>query len=382
MSVSNLPSTKLDFPRETETSAPHLSAVIDVLRFPLISLVVLYHAFTCSITLPPGAFDWHQPVTDFVYWSLLHDAVARSAVPLFFALSGYLYFRNGVLGWSTWWNKTKTRFFRLWIPLWTWAGLHLLLLSLLLLAGSANQVARTVFLTPHPLGWWLDGFLGLSSVSGPHFLHAGWFVRDLFFVGLLSPLWQAVLCRKWLLFPALSLLFVLYLTVFAPLPFLGSRAMFFFCLGAAYAIHRRDFAADAEKIALPCAFLWAVGFVVRLFKPVPVLPAVTTALLIPVLVAGASRAVRRGWLKPAPVLAASAFFVYFGHVSLWFRIPKDALLTSLFIPYSDGACLAFIVLNWIMGTFLPVAAFLFLRRFAPATLVLLVGQKPHARIPC
>ena len=48
-------------------TALHLSAVIDVLRFPLISLVVLYHAFKCTVTSPEGAFDYHQPVTDFVY---------------------------------------------------------------------------------------------------------------------------------------------------------------------------------------------------------------------------------------------------------------------------------------------------------------------------
>ena len=109
----------------------HLSAVIDVLRFPLISLVVLYHAFNCSVSLPPGAYDWHQPVTDFIYWKLLHDAIAGSAVPLFFALSGYLYFLHMDHGWKSWWRKTRNRFFRLWIPLWTWASLSLLFLGLL-----------------------------------------------------------------------------------------------------------------------------------------------------------------------------------------------------------------------------------------------------------
>ena len=357
----------------------HLSAVIDALRFPLISLVVLYHAFNCSVSLPPGAYDWHQPVTDFIYWKLLHDAIARSAVPLFFALSGYLYFLRMDNGWKSWWRKTRNRFFRLWIPLWTWASLSLLFLGLLYVFGLPNLQAKNLFGIKHPFVWWLDGFLGLKTVSGPHFFSAGWFVRDLFFVGLLSPLWGILLRRTVLALVTLSILYGLYLTVFAPLPFLGSRAMFFFCFGAAYAIHRRDFAVDAEKSALPCAILWCLGFVVGLFAQIPFLPSLTTTFLIPVLVALASRGIRRNWIRPVSTLAASAFFVYFCHDSICFRVPFDMLRMHLFVPYGDWPCLWSILLNWLGGTFLTAGIFLVLYRFSPLALTLLCGIRRHKR---
>lgn len=357
--------------------AAHMSAVIDVLRFPLISLVVLYHAFNCSVTLPPGSYDWHQPVTDFIYWKLLHDAIARSAVPLFFALSGYLHFLRPGRPSQSWWTKLRKRFSRLWIPLWTWAGLALLFLGILYAMGLPNAGAQDIFGKSHLLSWWVDGFLGLKNVSGPHFFFAGWFVRDLFFVGLLSPLWHILLKHRVSAILTLSALYMLYLTVFAPLPFLGSRAMFFFCLGSAYAIHHRDFAADAEKAAGPCLLLWGSGFAIGLFARVPFLPALTTTFLIPVLVAVGSWGVRRHWLRPVPWLAESAFFVYFCHESLWLRVPWDMIRMHLFIPYGDWACLWSILLNWVGGSILPLVAFFGLRRFIPGTLVLLCGLPPH-----
>lgn len=352
----------------------HVSRVIDVLRFPLIALVVFFHAFTCTVTLPAGAYDWHQPVTDFVYWKLLHDSVATAAVPLFFALSGYLYFAGAAgFGWAVWRKKTVARVCRLWIPLVTWAGLALLFYAVLHVCGGQNETAKDLFGRPHPVWWWVDAFVGVGSVPGPYLCRAGWFVRDLFFAGLLSPLWHFLLKRKSTTWPTLGALFILYLTVFAPLPFLGSRAVFFFCLGASYAIHGRDFTADAERAAVASAVLWLAGFVALRVHEIPFLPRVMPMLVMPVLVALASRGVRAGWARPVPWLAASAFFVYFCHESLWLKVPLHFAMTRVAIPYGDWACLGFILANWALETGLCVGAFLLLRRVAPWSLVALAG---------
>lgn len=350
------------------------SQVIDILRFPLIALVVLFHAFNCLVTLPAGAYDWHQPVTDFIYWRLLHDSVANAAVPLFFAISGFLYFnRVTSFDWKVWRQKTLARVFRLVIPLLAWSVLALLFQATLYFIGFSNTEAQSLFENAHGSWWWVDAFLGLTSVMGPHLNPAGWFVRDLFFVGLLSPLWYHCLKRKLLMFPVLGALFILYLTIFAPLPFLGSRAMFFFCLGASYAIHRRDFTMDAEQTMWPCAILWILGFIVLQFWQIPYLPACLPLFVIPVLVGGVSRGIRKGWLYPVSWLAASAFFVYFCHVSNWLRVPLHFFLTRLYVPYSDWACLGFIMLKWVLETTLCVALFLLLRRFMPSSLVIFAG---------
>ncbi len=360
-----------------QSSPSHASIIIDVLRFPLIALVVFYHAFTCNVNVPEGAYDWHQPITDFIYWKLLHDSVATAAVPLFFAISGFLYF-NGVaaFGWKVWIKKTKARVFRLGVPLLSWAGLSLLFYAVLYMCGAKNEMAKWLFESAHGAWWWVDAFLGLSAVMGPHLCPAGWFVRDLFFAGLFSPIWHLLLKRKSTMFPTLALLFVLYLTVFAPVPFIGSRAMFFFCLGASYAIHRRDFAADAERAALPCMVLWLIGFIILRIWKVPYLSHVMPMLVIPVLVGGISRGVRKGRFRPIPWLAASAFFVYFCHESLWLRAPLHFLLLRVFVPYSDWACLGFILLKWVLETGLCVGLFFLLRRFVPVVLVFLAGIHP------
>lgn len=359
----------------------HVSQVIEVLRFPLIALVVLFHAFSCSITLPAGVYDWHQPVTDFLYWNLFHDSIATAAVPLFFAISGFLYF-NGVttFGRKVWWKKTEKRVFRLIVPLLSWALLSLLYYVVLYFCGNPNETAKWLLGTRHSTWWWINAFLGLTTVMGPELCSAGWFVRDLFFAGLLSPVWYLLLKRKRTMIPLLGALFVLYLTIFAPLPFLGSRAMFFFCLGAAYAIHHRDFTIDAARALWPSAVLWLFGFILLRFRAIPFLPRIMPMLVIPVVVGGISRGIRKGWFRPVPWLAASAFFVYFCHVSLWLKVPLHFMMTRVFVPYSDWACLGFILLNWVLETVLCISVFLLLRRFIPATLIFLAGIHHSKRV--
>ena len=80
------------------------SKVISWLRFPIAMLVVFVHVPRAEGNLT----EW--------IWS---DAIASMAVPLFFVLSGYLYFINISQDASPndwYWRKTKSRLLSIGIP--------------------------------------------------------------------------------------------------------------------------------------------------------------------------------------------------------------------------------------------------------------------------
>ena len=295
------------------------SSVISFLRFPLSILIVLFHAFGLAVTLPAGVFNDHQPLTDFIYWHILHGAIATSAVPLFFAFSGYLYFRSRDFSLPIWREKTRKRFLRLVVPLLSWAFAAFILFLVFYLAKFPNATANAIFGSPHPFIWWVDSFTGIQNPMGPRLAPVAWFVRDLFVVGLLSPILWIFLRRRISAILLLIALFVLYLVWFAPLPFLGSRALFFFSLGAAYSIHQRDFLRDARRWALPFLLLWILD-VALLFhfadnRFAPILGHLLPCFFIPTLLTAAAYFSER--FQFHPLLSSASFFIYFCHESLW-----------------------------------------------------------------
>ena len=366
----------MPLPAEQPPSSTSPSEVIAFLRFPLCALIVLYHAFKISVTLPADAFDYHQPVTDFLYWHILHDSIATSAVPLFFAISGYLYFHTPGFSASLWLEKTRKRFFRLIVPLLSWTFLGFLLLFAFHVLNLPNALAKTYFDTPHSFAWWLDSFVGFLNPMGPRLAPVAWFVRDLFVVGLLSPLLWLCLRRRIAAAILLALFFALYLFWFAPLPFLGSRALFFFSLGAACSIHQRDFLCDARRWALPFLLLWVLDVALRFHVRSGLLHSVSghflPVLFIPSILAAAGILSKR--FRFPPWLAASSFFVYFCHESLWILIPWHYALTRIFIPVSDVSCLAVILVNAAGEIAICVTLYALLKRFFPWALVCLAGE--------
>lgn len=371
-----MPPPSTTAPVGVDAREPSLSQVIAFLRFPLISLIVLYHAFNTSVTLPPNVLDYHQPVTDFVYWHLLHDSVATAAVPLFFAISGFLYFRSGVFSGAVWREKTKKRILRLLLPLLSWSVAAFLLMAAFHALHLPNATAKMYFDAPHSPLWWLDAFLGFADPMGPRLARASWFVRDLFVVGLLSPLWHFLLKRRIAAAILLPALFALYCLWFAPLPFLGSRPMFFFNAGAFYAIWKRDVLADARRAALPCFFAWLLSVAALYVRPglalADFLHHLLPCFLIPCILVLAASCSRK---FPIPaLLSSSSFFVYFAHVSLWILIPWHTLLLALFAPVADGAVLAFILLNAVGETALCFALYALLKRVFPSSLFFLAGE--------
>ena len=144
---------------------------VDLLKVILTVGIVLRHATLAGVAGRSDAFD---------LFSLGVESVTEVCVPLFFILSGFLYFRNvqAEPGVDYFWNKTRRRVTSLLVP-------YLI----------ANAVAFILYWLAHRFApGMLSGFLGddwrkplFIFVTGPVNLSL-WFIRDLIIACLLAPL--------------------------------------------------------------------------------------------------------------------------------------------------------------------------------------------------
>ncbi|OQX14317.1 MAG: hypothetical protein BWK76_14900 [Desulfobulbaceae bacterium A2] len=216
---------------------------LKMLRFPPIIGVIYIHAYGKTIdfagsTLGPAETN---ALTDFIR-VLISECLARTAVPVFFLLSGYLFFINFQLSQQGYWDKLRSRCRSLLLPFLFW---NVFVLSVVLLAqalptftpyfpeGSALVENQGVF-------QYLDALLGLTRYPiAYHF----WFVRDLMLLALLSPLLAVILrCAA---LPFFLVVYFCWVSGTWPLTTPAAVGVFFFSAGAFCAIRGQSlFALD------------------------------------------------------------------------------------------------------------------------------------------
>lgn len=213
-----------------------LSDAIRVLRFPLIVGVVLIHNNLCDIMVggrhvsAPPEGDW---VFAHYFMTYFSDVLPRICVPLFFAISGYLFFYRTTFDNSVYRRKLASRLHTLLLPyvMWNMVG-FLIQLIRLCMAGRCPSAGELVgmlagsFWTLHVPGE------GTSSMPADFVL---WFVRDLMVVVLFTPLLHALI-RRWKALPVAAM-GVLWFGGWVPdWPGASLTAFFFFGAGACVAL--------------------------------------------------------------------------------------------------------------------------------------------------
>ncbi len=235
--------------------APNVPAIrgaldrLDLLRMPLIVLVVYIHSYA-AIDLTHDNPD----TTEFVAY-VLSEQMARIAVPLFFLLSGYLFFRDGAVDFDRFTDKITSRIHTLLIPFLFWTTAIFIFVYTVehipSLAGFVSE-PKTVGLDPFEI---LDRIVGWT---GTPVAYQFWFIRDLIALVIIAP------AIYWILRSTGPYLVVILGAVW----FLGSwpfripsgEAMFFFTLGAyvgvarlnLFALDRYAFSQAALYVALLC----------------------------------------------------------------------------------------------------------------------------------
>lgn len=232
------------------------SECITMLRFPLAILVVFVHGFGSDINISELHACGMTGMAVYDYVRLFFSVViARSAVPIFFIISGYLLFlKVEDYSMSVYIAKLRKRWHSLVIPYFLWI-LMLVLWTLMFKVGG-------ILLHSKPWTGILDYFqengylhmlwdssvwderttwLGIETHNSGPILLPFWYMRDLIMMVIISPVIYLLIKKIKIIF----LIFMLFLYVFdirvSWISGTFASAGLFFSIGAYFAIMKHDF---------------------------------------------------------------------------------------------------------------------------------------------
>lgn len=210
-----------------------ISRTIHVLRFPMLILIVLIH---CNLSYKSqSSLGNHDIANGIMYF--ISECLCRGCVPLYFAISGYLFFQ-GIINfrWDFFIHKWHRRIKTLLRPyvLWNFIGFIIILLI-------HSDIFKSFFPGLAPIEanfiYFLKCFWKVSD-QYKFFEPAGspadstmWFLRDLMILNLLSPLIYIALKRAGKIFIALILL-CFFCGIWVRITSLSITGVLFYSIGA------------------------------------------------------------------------------------------------------------------------------------------------------
>ena len=313
------------------------SKTIDYIRFPLAVLVVFIHSSQTEVSMQ--SIDYSSLTGGDVYNILtiiFSKTIALIAVPLFFTISGFLFFLS-IKQWSKheYFKKLKNRIKTLLVPYLVWNAIVLLLalcraIYVYYTTGEVNHLLEQL---SSVWGWikpfWNQAYFGpATNAIGQEFYitypYNGpfWFIRDLIGMCLVSPLIYLI-ARYAKIWGLIILAAALYTNIWLHVPGFGIEAFFYFTLGAYLSIHKKNIVEQVAKIRVPSCIICLIAFLLCTYGiPQGLLPfeiPYKASILLFILSGGISIInivawlLSKGKIEVNPVLAKSSFMIFAAH---------------------------------------------------------------------
>ncbi len=170
--------------------------------------------------------------------SVFGDRIGQIAVPGFFLLSAYLFYRN--FGWNKLFPKWRSRLQSVLLPYFLWNGIYYLgyvIGSRLPLISKAMGKGKI----PVAPDIFFDALLNYR------YLHTFWYMKQLILMIMLAPLFYLFLKQIWSGLLFLTLIFFWIWTARDVFPHLNEDAMFYYSSGAFLALHGRQLEKPAGR---------------------------------------------------------------------------------------------------------------------------------------
>ena len=352
------------------------SQTINFLRFPLIIGVVLIHSHVLKAVyggtniLEKVSMPYYIGVSYFI-----SNVLSNIAVPLFFLISGYLFFVKAepflCQGYLT---KLKSRARTLLVPYLIWNALTALfyfsaqMLLSGLMSGDKKAFIDYTWVDYLNIFWAIDD--GGPS-NGPM-----WFVRDLMVAMLLSPLLYVLIKRFSGYFMLLSGI-VWYFDWCPPAFEIGFPSIFYFSLGAYFSIHKKLFLEAFAKFAHPVYILYpllaALDWLTReevyniYFHRLGILVGMAFVVLI------CAKGLSTQRVRVNTFLAGSSFFVFSTHDLLLQLLKK---LTMHYLPPQNDVMMFAFYLAWpTIVILICLALYALLQKTLPRLLAVCTGGR-------
>lgn len=305
--------------------------VIRQLRFPMIVLVTFAHSYGHV------ADDFYLLSSEWNTYEflklLISQTLVKVAVPVFFVISGYLFFAN-VKEWNL--SVYKEKMFRrvktLLIPYLIWN---------LLMAIKLKSFSWSMFWV-----YWLPAGIQVDWLGNEQLMTAPanmplWFLRDLMVVSLLTPVVYIGVRR--LGFWLFGLLTICYLSgICAFIPGLSAYAVCFFTLGAFLSIRNLNLVETMKRFEKPAYLLSVILAVAMLFS---YHTSVFSSLMLVFRITGAISVFCMASHLPCKFLASlsgSAYFIYLAHY-VFFMSFVDGIFFALFGTSTTGLSIHYLL---------------------------------------
>lgn len=200
---------------------------VNALSAILALLVVFFHSYA-FMDGPQDNFAYH-----FQYF--VCQDLAQGAVPTFFALSGFLFYRNFEMSQLS--RKWESRIRSLCIPYLFWNAVYT---AYFFLAAKMPFVGTEAF--PLDLPHLIQGIL-FHEYNGPF-----WYMLQLILLTALCPVLYFLMKRKWAAISFLAGMYVLYALNITSLGILQTRAVIYYGLGVLFAIHYPNRILNADRV--------------------------------------------------------------------------------------------------------------------------------------
>ena len=363
---------------------------LSLLRFPLAVVVVLVHVF-----VQKWPHDTQTPRL-FLEVSYLIDGCLRfQVVPIYFFISGYVFFLGITLTKEKYRQKLTNRVKTLLIPylIWNTASILLALAHFLPFAQAHSpyhdqfrlNLSLPAFLYSYwddtkgvctPLETWIVPNFGICPANRPL-----WYLRDLMIVVLTTPLisWLLKRTRSHLVWALGIAWFALSYFEVGHLSQL-SRAYFFFVWGAYISFNRKDLLAQFGRLARLSGIAYAVLGLLYVASMHTGTAWVSTTINQLNILAGllfacnlAAWLLRHRLCRPSPLLAAASFFIYVTHPLI--VSPLRSAIARCIGSTSSLALLASHTLTTLLLIGLLTLLFWLMRQHTPRVLQVVAGRK-------
>lgn len=352
-----------------------ISDTIYELRFPLTVLIILPHI--------PFLYKSDNSLLISIVNELFQQGICRIAVPTFFFISGYLFFRH-LQRWdtSTYISKIKKRCKTLALPYMIWNTIPIILLIL-----THSKLFVYDYMEDH--GWWRVfwdcnrygyvpkyNFLSIEMYNSKPINFPFWYIRDLCVVMILSPIiWSFITGAR--MFGIVLLGIAMILNLWIPFEGFSINAFFYFTLGAFMRIYEIDFLALCKRWEFHSYIFSFIILLLKLYLSLNGHNAIVYnichqifALTGMVVVINITQRIK--W-KINDTLVQSSFFMYAMHALIASRLVK--LTGKIIMPTSDVTSITLHLITTISTILLCVMTYLVLKKAFPKFLFFINGGR-------
>lgn len=351
------------------------SRVVSFLRFPLIVAVIFIH---CNLMVKNPELET-MPVFYFLVYITMK--LVCIAVPLFFFISGLLFFKEGCFDFGLYQKKLKRRVHTIVIPYLLWNIIYFLILGFMQLIKPDTLVILHKHIADFRFQDFLWIFWDISQITGlpddqrACLVGAFWFLQCLFVLFLVSPIVYYLI--KYLRHFVLFIIGFLYFTDFIPeMPGIQCNAIVYFMLGAYFSIMNIDFIGIIKQTPIQFYIVLMIGalFISYLFNDNATIYNITDLFLQAVVFAITAYMIESNRWRENQYLISSVFFVFAVH-----RLFSATLMTISYyiIPsiYSDFVLYLYYLLMVLLTMVASLAVYQLFNRCLPRTTNVLNGGR-------